>query len=105
MVINVREMLVTGNTTYNIALQNNDIIYVPPTFLGHIARLIEKLLEPLNVAVQSLFDDIADADNDTLTFSAVGPLPSGMDGIEFQDTSQPLKSSVALPAPSSPCLW
>lgn len=55
MVVNVREMLHSGNTTYNILLEHNDIIYVPPTFFGHIARLVEKLLEPLNVAVRTLF--------------------------------------------------
>ena len=55
VVINVREMLTSGLTTYNISLQPNDIIYVPPTFLGHVARLVEKLLEPLGVAVQTLF--------------------------------------------------
>ena len=54
MVINVREMLSSGLTTYNFTLQHNDIIYVPPTVFGHIARIVEKLLEPLGVAVQSL---------------------------------------------------
>jgi protein involved in polysaccharide export with SLBB domain len=53
--INIREMITTGNTTYNILLYDNDIIYVPPTFFGSIARFIEKLLQPLGVAVQALF--------------------------------------------------
>ncbi len=78
MVINVREMWVTGHTAYNIPLQNNDIIYVPPTFLGHIARLVEKLLEPLNVAVQSLFGVAAiQSSYDVLTGDAVGVFPGG----------------------------
>ena len=54
VVVNFREMIVTGNTTYNLRIQENDIIYVPPTLLGHISRLLEKLLEPLAVAVNTL---------------------------------------------------
>ncbi len=53
-VINMREMVLTGNTTYNILLQDNDIIYVPPTFFGHLTRFVEKLLLPLRVVVRSL---------------------------------------------------
>ena len=53
--INMREMITTGNTTYNILLYDNDIIYVPPTFFGSVARFVEKLLQPLGVAVQALF--------------------------------------------------
>jgi protein involved in polysaccharide export with SLBB domain len=54
LVVNFREMIVTGNTTYNLRLQPNDIIYIPPTVLGHITRLVEKLLTPLAVAVDTL---------------------------------------------------
>ena len=53
--VNYREMVTTGNTTYNLRLQDNDIIYVPPTFLGHIARFLEKLLAPLAVVVNAMF--------------------------------------------------
>lgn len=52
--VNIREMIMTGNTRYNILLDENDFIYIPPTWLGGIARFIEKLLEPLNVAVRSM---------------------------------------------------
>ncbi len=55
MVINMREMIVTGRMTYNIALQDNDIIYVPPTFFGHITRFLEKLFTPLAVVVRAMF--------------------------------------------------
>lgn len=55
VVVNVREMILTGNTTYNFLLQNNDIIYVPPTFLGHLTRFVEKLLLPLSAGVNALF--------------------------------------------------
>lgn len=53
--VNFREMVLTGLTTYNIALQDNDILYIPPTFFGMITRFIQKLLEPVNVVVQALF--------------------------------------------------
>lgn len=53
--INLREMIDTGFTTYNIRLQENDFVYVPPTFFGALTRFLEKLLEPLRVVVASLF--------------------------------------------------
>ncbi|MCA8955128.1 MAG: polysaccharide biosynthesis/export family protein [Planctomycetes bacterium] len=55
VVVNVREMMQTGNMRYNILIEENDFIYIPPTWLGSLARFIEKLLQPLSVAVQSLF--------------------------------------------------
>jgi len=53
--VNFREMVLTGNTTYNIVLQDNDILFVPPTFIGLLTRFIEKLLAPLNAVVGGLF--------------------------------------------------
>jgi protein involved in polysaccharide export with SLBB domain len=53
--INFRELVTTGLMQRNIALQERDIIYVPPTFLGLLARLLERLLTPLSLAVQSVF--------------------------------------------------
>ena len=55
IVVNVREMLEGGLTQRNLRIRDNDIIYIPPTFLGHIARFVRKLLAPLNSAVQALF--------------------------------------------------
>lgn len=52
--INFREMLTTGLTTANIQIREHDILYVPPTFLGLIARLLQRLLEPLGAAVQTV---------------------------------------------------
>ena len=52
--VNVREMIITGNTRYNAPVEVNDIIYVPATWIGGFARFIEKLLQPLNVAVRSM---------------------------------------------------
>jgi protein involved in polysaccharide export with SLBB domain len=55
IVVNFREMVETGYTAYNLRIQDNDIIYVPPTFFGHISRFLEKLLQPIGVAVNALF--------------------------------------------------
>ncbi|MDP6928464.1 MAG: polysaccharide biosynthesis/export family protein [Planctomycetota bacterium] len=52
---NIREMILTGNTTYNIRLQDNDIVYIPPTFFGTMTRFVEKLLSPVAVISQTLF--------------------------------------------------
>jgi protein involved in polysaccharide export with SLBB domain len=55
IVVNVREMIESGNTTYNIRIDNNDIIYIPPTFFGQIARFLEKLLQPVGAVVRAAF--------------------------------------------------
>lgn len=52
--INFREMVTTGYTTANILMRENDIVYVPPTFLGLIARLLQRLLEPVGLAVRTM---------------------------------------------------
>jgi protein involved in polysaccharide export with SLBB domain len=52
--INFREMLTTGHTTANLRMHERDILYVPPTFLGLIARMLERLLQPVAVAVQTM---------------------------------------------------
>ncbi len=55
MEINFREMVLTGNTTYNVLLQDNDIIYIPPTFFGTLTRFIQKMLEPVSAIVNAMF--------------------------------------------------
>lgn len=52
--VNIREMIMTGNTRYNILIEENDFIYIAPTWIGGFSRFIEKLLQPIGVAVQSL---------------------------------------------------
>lgn len=53
--VNFREMVTGGVMQRNFLVSENDIIYIPPTWLGSIARFVEKLLQPLGVAVQTLF--------------------------------------------------
>jgi protein involved in polysaccharide export with SLBB domain len=52
--VNFREMVLTGYTAANIQMREHDILYVPPTFLGMIARLLQRLLEPFGLAVRTL---------------------------------------------------
>ena len=52
--INFREMLTTGLMLANVPMRERDILYVPPTFLGMVARLLERLLQPIGLAVQAV---------------------------------------------------
>ena len=54
--VNLREMLVTGYTAANIQIRERDILYVPPTFLGIVARLFERLLQPVSLAVRTMLN-------------------------------------------------
>lgn len=55
MEINLHEMIITGRTARNFRIRENDIIYIPPTFLGLIARILERALAPVALAVQAMF--------------------------------------------------
>lgn len=54
MEINFREMITSGLTATNVPIRERDVIYVPPTFLGLVARLLQRLLEPIGLAVQTV---------------------------------------------------
>jgi protein involved in polysaccharide export with SLBB domain len=54
MEINFREMIMSGRTSANVPIRERDVIVVPPTFLGLIARLLQRLLEPIGLAVQTV---------------------------------------------------
>ena len=74
--INFREMLTTGGMRPNIAIRERDILYVPPTFLGLIARLLQRVLEPVAVAVRTMLGvaqiraayDVVSGQDDALYF-------------------------------------
>ncbi|MBM3973816.1 MAG: hypothetical protein FJ301_06915 [Planctomycetes bacterium] len=78
MEINFREMITTGLTVANVPIRERDVIYVPSTFLGLLARLLQRMLEPIGLAVQTAlgiaqtqyaFDVIrGDAPNNALFF-------------------------------------
>lgn len=52
--VNLREMLTTGVTALNFPIRERDIIYIPPTFLGMLARLLQRVLEPVGLAVRTM---------------------------------------------------
>lgn len=52
--VNVRDMFTGGATAPNIRLRERDTIYVPPTALGMLARILQRLLEPVALAVQTI---------------------------------------------------
>ncbi|GAB4145994.1 MAG: hypothetical protein Fur0037_13960 [Planctomycetota bacterium] len=55
MTVNVREMITTGYMASNFRIKEHDILYVPPTFLGLVARVLERLMRPVGLAVSALF--------------------------------------------------
>jgi protein involved in polysaccharide export with SLBB domain len=52
--VNFREILTTGYTAANIQMRERDMLYVPPTFLGLLARLLQRVLQPVGLAVQTV---------------------------------------------------
>lgn len=52
--VNFRELMTSGWTTNNFQMRERDFLYVPPTFLGLIARLLQRILEPVALAVQTM---------------------------------------------------
>jgi protein involved in polysaccharide export with SLBB domain len=52
--IDLYRMATSGYTGRNIRIRENDILYFPPTFLGMVARILERALQPVNVAVQTM---------------------------------------------------
>ena len=57
--VDVSDMLRTGDTTFNVGVQERDILYIPPTILKQVADLISSLIVPfsstLSSVAQSLF--------------------------------------------------
>lgn len=53
-VINMREVITGGYTGANFQLRPDDIVYVPPTFLGHLNRAISAVTLPMQSVVRAL---------------------------------------------------
>ncbi|MCA8953601.1 MAG: hypothetical protein KDE27_29080 [Planctomycetes bacterium] len=53
--VNFREMITTGLTEKNIQIREHDILYLPPTFLGLIGRMLQRITQPVGLAVRTLF--------------------------------------------------
>jgi len=52
--INVGDMILTGDSTFNIHVRERDIIYVPPTLLAQLGFFINDLLFPVNEVLRSV---------------------------------------------------
>ncbi|MCZ6599187.1 MAG: polysaccharide biosynthesis/export family protein [Planctomycetota bacterium] len=58
MTVDISEMLKTGDTTFNVHVQENDILYIPPTFLKEIANFLAGLLVPFTEVFSAVFSSI-----------------------------------------------
>lgn len=54
MILDVNSMLDSGDSTYNVHVQELDIIYVPPTMWAQFAYFVDTLLFPLKQVLGSL---------------------------------------------------
>lgn len=52
--VNLAEMLEIGDSTFNIHIQERDIIVVPPTFLAEVGYFLTKLLFPVTEVFREL---------------------------------------------------
>ena len=53
-VINLSEIIDTGDSTFNVLVHERDIIYVPPTFLARIGYALQTALFPIRIVLTSL---------------------------------------------------
>ncbi len=69
IIVNVQDMLRTGDSTYNVHVREGDIVYIPPTFLAKIGHFISAAISPLTTVIsqvtQALFGllQISNIDN------------------------------------------
>ena len=52
--VNYKDMIMRGDTSKNVLLQEGDIIYIPPTVLARIALTIEEFLRPIGRAFSAV---------------------------------------------------
>jgi protein involved in polysaccharide export with SLBB domain len=52
--VNVAALLRSGDSTYNILVQENDIIVVPPTLLAQFGYFLTDLITPLTEVIQAI---------------------------------------------------
>lgn len=53
--LNFDRMMAHGDTTQNVLLQEDDIIYVPPTILGWMALKVEEIIRPITRAFSGVY--------------------------------------------------
>ncbi len=52
--INLNDMVAKGDTSENVLLQENDIVWVPPTPLAAIANVLAEFVRPIGLALQPM---------------------------------------------------
>jgi protein involved in polysaccharide export with SLBB domain len=52
--IDIAQMIETGDSTYNIHVQELDIIYVPPTILAQLGYFVEALIYPFTTVLSAI---------------------------------------------------
>ena len=57
-IINLSEIIDTGDSTFNVLVHERDIIYVPPTMLAQFGYFLEALLFPVRIVLASVFTAI-----------------------------------------------
>lgn len=54
IMVNFHDFIDYGDTTYNVIVRENDIVYVPPTVIGTFAAFVKKLFYPVQVILQPI---------------------------------------------------
>ncbi len=52
--VNIDDMIRTGDSTYNVHVLENDIIYVPPTILAQLGNFLTALIQPFTRVLQEI---------------------------------------------------
>ena len=52
--VNIGDLFSTGDSTFNVHVQERDIIFVPPTMLAEVGYFINSLLFPVTYVVNTL---------------------------------------------------
>lgn len=56
--VNVNDIIRTGDSTYNVRVQQNDILYVPPTLLAQIGYFLVALISPVTTVLSRVATSI-----------------------------------------------
>jgi len=54
LVINLSEIIDSGDSTFNVLIHERDIIYVPPTMLAQLGYFLDTLLFPIRLVITSI---------------------------------------------------
>jgi protein involved in polysaccharide export with SLBB domain len=52
--INIGDLIETGDSTFNVHVQERDIIYVPPTMLAEVGYFLDTLLYPIELVISGI---------------------------------------------------